>query len=434
VQYFALSFSQDGIEWTEYRGPDGALLLMRANAGAEGDVVVALSGVPLQARFLRIFPKKWHDQIALQAVLWGCYTGVRLHMPSAPPLSSLATSERVLATCFAPRRTEGNVLFDFVQLNQSLHICPEPTDPAEMMVLPRAEIFELNFRISGDAMQGEPGDQLVLVPFTMATPLCAAIVGTAMDGLPDSRKEGLSEIITLDLEGEISRQMIMESRLNELNTGEYLVCYATRQSGLDSPNDFFQLTAKIEVFHDHALPTVQLPKTISLGHELVVQWGNRISHSDDWVGLYFQADCKQPNLSSDPKNEAELAQIRRSQGEINTQNQCYLATAKIDGGLEGGQVRFAFSDYKTTGKFEVRYFMGDSRDGNGMVCRAHRGANTPLPICGLEAKAVSNIVDIQPRFADGSQQHIAEGVDGMAEQAKLPGLESFCVGLDCELM
>ena len=36
--------------------------------------------------------------------------------------------------------------------------------------------------------------------------------------------------------------MQMESRLNELNTGEYLVCYATRQSGLDSPNDFFQLT------------------------------------------------------------------------------------------------------------------------------------------------------------------------------------------------
>ena len=105
---------------------------------------------------------------------------------------------------------------------------------------------------------GEPGDQLVLVPFTMSTPLCAAIVGAAMDGLPDSRKEGLSEIMTLDPEGKISRQMIvinselghaaevvlmqMESRLNELNTGEYLVCYATRQSGLDSPNDFFQLT------------------------------------------------------------------------------------------------------------------------------------------------------------------------------------------------
>ena len=97
-------------------------------------------------------------------------------------------------------------------------------------------------------------------------------------------------------------------------------------------------------------------------------------------------------------------------------------------------MRFAFSDYRTTGKFEVRYFMGDSRDGNGMVCRAHRGANTPLEICGLEAKAVSNAVDIQPRFADGSQQHIAEGIDGMAEEAKLPGLESFCVGLDCELM
>ena len=56
---------------------------------------------------------------------------------------------------------------------------------------------------------GEPGDQLVLVPFTMSTPLCAAIVGAAMDGLPDSRKEGLSEIMTLDPEGKISRQMIV---------------------------------------------------------------------------------------------------------------------------------------------------------------------------------------------------------------------------------
>ena len=50
VQYFALSFSQDGIQWTEYRGPDGVLMLMRANADAGSDVVVALSGVPLQAR------------------------------------------------------------------------------------------------------------------------------------------------------------------------------------------------------------------------------------------------------------------------------------------------------------------------------------------------------------------------------------------------
>jgi hypothetical protein len=433
VQTFALSFSQDGIQWTEYRGPDGALQLMRANADAKSDVVVDLSGVTLEARFLRLYPKRWHHRIALRAVVWGCYIGVRIHLPSAPALSSLATSPRVLSTCFAPRRTEGNVIYDFVQLNQSLHICPEPTNPAQMLFVSRGEIFELKFEISGNAMQGEPGDQFVLAPFTPDVPQCAATVGPAMEGVVASRDAGLSTVITLDSGSKVDRQMIMESRLNELDTGEYMVCYATRQSGTDSPNDFFRLTAKIEVFHNHALPTLQLPNTMSLGHELVVQWGNRLSHSNDWIGLYSAADCQQPDLTSDPVNEEQL-QMRRSQGEADAQNQCYLATAKVGGGLEEGQVRFAFSDYRVAGKYEVRYFAGDSRDGNGMVCRALRGANTPIEICGLEAKAVSNVVDIQPRFADGSQQHIAERVDNMAEDAKLPGLESFCVGLDCELL
>ena len=122
------------------------------------------------------------------------------------------------------------------------------------------------------------------------------------------------------------------------------------------------------------------------------------------------------------------------QGEVGTQNQCHVAAIKLPGGLETGEVRFSFQDYRESGKYEVRYFLGDSRDGQGVVCRAFQGTATPSRICGLEAKAVSAPINIQPRFADGSQQHLSTEVSDMAEEQKLPGLESYCVGGDCELM
>jgi hypothetical protein len=110
------------------------------------------------------------------------------------------------------------------------------------------------------------------------------------------------------------------------------------------------------------------------------------------------------------------------------QNRCYLQARRIEPGLTQGEVRFAFTDYKTTGEYDVRFFEGDSRDGNGVVCRGHRNLDQDSQlVCALEAAFVSESILVKNEFVNKDMVYYAKDAE---LPPQLPGMEMFCAGPD----
>ena len=152
---------------------------------------------------------------------------------------------------------------------------------------------------------------------------------------------------------------LAQGKVNELPPGVYKICYATKNSGGESQTDFKELSKSIEILPPTATsPELSVPRTVMLGQDVVISWKaniglqSKVAPPGTWVGIYEAGACP---------DGAEW------------QHQCYKAFQFVAAGQESGSVRFSQSDYKTAGNFDVRFFEGDSRNGQGDMCKGLTG-------------------------------------------------------------
>merc|ERR1712070_974852 len=91
------------------------------------------------------------------------------------------------------------------------------------------------------------------------------------------------------------------------------------------------------------------------GQDIVVSWEssiglrtNVLSQPQAWIGLFNAGECS---------------------SEDEWRNECYVAYQFLEVGISTGTVRFSQDNYKNAGDFDVRFFNGDTRNGQGKVCR-----------------------------------------------------------------
>jgi hypothetical protein len=161
------------------------------------------------------------------------------------------------------------------------------------------------------------------------------------------------------------------------------------------------------VSEPRGVPRLEVNTAVSTGAEIVVRWfpdvySNRVSHKYDWVGLYKKGDC----ANADADDRKRLTRIHK----------CYLAWQYTAAGLTHGENRFKFASYKTAGQFEVRYFYGDSTDGQGYRCVTLGGSGNTYKQCILRARQTSAVINV--------------GSTGTAtSMSSVPGLfEKYCDG------
>jgi len=431
VTQYAVSTSMDGNVWAEYK-ENGILKVFDANFDHNSIIRNELME-HTEGQFLRIYPKKWDKQISMRAGLLTCLIGVKIQMPSAPALTAAGFATiRELRSCFATRRSEGDGIEDFIQLDDVVNVLPQPTNPLDYINMARGGIFGMSFILKGDSLQAVEGDVFRL---TKTTCLGQVTILTSMPFGPSGK-------ITLGPDAVITKAQIMSARLNELNSGQYRICFRTKESLGDSDADYSMLDAIVRISLDYRAPVLKVSPSVNLGQDIVVGWeanndmDERVSHENDWIGLYRQGDCEQLDYNDDKvKSSVDRSLLVNSDDtkRPNTQNQCFVAIALLTDHHENGEVRFSLAQYKQAGTYEARYFMGDSTSEGGYVCRGlQESGEDTFRQCALEAKATSSIITIHNTFADGSYQHLsAQEHVPQAEEQALPGLETFCVGPEC---
>merc|ERR1711871_455050 len=431
VKQYAIATSTDGHTWVDYT-QNGVLHLFNANWDRDSIVSNELT-THTNGQFIRIYPKKWQRAMSMRAGLLACFSGTKVILPNNPALISDGVNVRQLKTCFATRRSEGDSPGDFVELDEKLNIIPEPTDPLGKVMVPRGSITSIAWVNAGESMPGVEGD---FVAFHRTD--CSLVRGVDIE-MPN----GPSGIITLGPNAQVSRDDIMRARLNEMNSGEYKICYATKESLGDANIDFRSLGSVLRVFISSREPRLHVAPAVTMGQDIVVGWeannklDGRVSHSADWIGLYKKGECQQLDLYDDkPKSSVDRhLLVKTSETKLSlTQNQCFIASESLKEGHVRGEVRFTPEQYgNKVGDYEVRYFVGDSVSGNGYFCRGlQETGDATYRQCTLEAKVSSSTVSVRAAFADGSYQHMsAQDAVPQASEQKLPGLETFCVGPEC---
>ena len=93
-----------------------------------------------------------------------------------------------------------------------------------------------------------------------------------------------------------------------------------------------------------------------------------------------------------------------------------------------GVVIFAYKSFSTAGEYEVRFFIGDSVDGQGYACRGLQGLakgfeTSPIyNTCALDAHTTSNTITVTSQSSNRqgrvSSNHAEGGI-----MAHIPGLE-----------
>jgi hypothetical protein len=168
-------------------------------------------------------------------------------------------------------------------------------------------------------------------------------------------------------------------------------------------------------------PTMQVPELVNIGMDIIVHWNadrtlSRTSHQLDWIGLFKKGECAQSTATRLPDPEQQQAE----HGFI---NKCFLASKAVGGALSGGlsggalsgAVSFGPESYSfTAGEYEMRYFLGESSDGEGYRCTSMAGTKDYTPLCLLHAQATSTTITV---VKAGS----AESLD----RTQLPGLEMY---------
>jgi len=362
----------------------------------------------------------------------------KLNMPFSPLLTDRSLemgypAERVLFVCYACRGSEADDWRDFITLNGKVHLIPQPVGVLQTFQL-RADIRILYFNQplgttfevtppgapppSSD-IAGQLGDVFILSRDTC--------VGASY--MPYSLPEGPSDRVTVQEGGIVGLHSIAAGMLNQLELYmNYRICYATSESGADSDTDFVDLSKYIMIRLDERAPEMEVDTTVNMGEAIVVNWfanhglTNRTSHKKDWIGLYKYGDCTDEDQFKVYGEYETPIPVINKHADI---HRCYLHAVDINEEKVSGQVRFEYHFYKQVGEFEVRYFLGDSKDGQGMTCRGLRKRDEGEYVhCVLEAAYKSRkITVVLPNAVTVTNE--------ASDIGKIPGLESYCDGPLC---
>ena len=160
----------------------------------------------------------------------------------------------------------------------------------------------------------------------------------------------------------------------------------------------------VEIMDPPAMtPRLTVPRTVMLGQDVIIHWQANIglqartAPAGTWIGIYEKDAC----LAEDE-----------------WRHKCYKAFQFVGANEESGTVRFSQSDYKVGGEYDVRFFEGDSRNGQGEICRGLTGISGDTYVaCMLEPKVTSSSIHIH-----GPDMRDLEDLDSQ------PGLEVVFAG------
>jgi len=203
--------------------------------------------------------------------------------------------------------------------------------------------------------------------------------------------------IKAEMGGAALVKSLAAGKVNELGTGIYKICYATKNSEGDDANDFKMLAQTVEILPSTATrPKMTVPQSALLGADISINWESTINlqtknqEPNSWIGLFKNGTCN---------DNTEWA------------HECYVAYQFIEGGVSSGVVRFSQKDYKYGGSYDVRFFQGDSRNKQGRVCRGLSKHNSETYVlCVLEAALISSPITV---YAGTNQLDDLDAIPGM---------------------
>lgn len=183
--------------------------------------------------------------------------------------------------------------------------------------------------------------------------------------------------------------------------GVAMITSKTREAGMPQIELKSYATAADFAGPAKGVPRLEVPAAVSPGTDIVVTWypdiySDRLSHANDWLGLFRKGDCADETTT-----------------QSNRLHKCYLGWKYTPKGLNRGETRFAFEHYKQHGDYEVRYFYGDSTDGQGYRCITLGGISDTFRQCVLSARQTSSVITVSPTGTASSMT----GVPGLIEKA-----------------
>jgi hypothetical protein len=226
---------------------------------------------------------------------------------------------------------------------------------------------------------------------------------------------------------------VAQGKVNELGIGIYKICYATRNSQGDDESDFKELATTFEILPKSATkPSMSIPRSALLGQDLVISWESTVNlqtrpqTQNSWIGLYRNGTCLGSSGAEWGHHENRMlaTQFKNTQADYSTgqdpppegyvekdQHECFVASQFIEGGVSSGVVRFSQKDYKQGGLYDVRFFQGDSRNGQGRICKGLTNTASETYVhCFLEAAIISGPISV---FADPAKVDRFDHVPGM---------------------
>jgi len=321
---------------------------------------------------------------------------VHVHETAEWPVSPGFPTAWYLATCFVPAGAIYTDIENVQPLQDMLTIIKEPTDKLlSAYTFFQYNVQELLFTQPQQGTYGTPtfatgdvGDIIVLQIGGCTDVHSVSAASYSLDNPTSSSRFTLSatggEVTGDEKGGQASVYALAQGKVNELAPGMYALCYATASSEGEEQSDFFQLTTipGIEILPPPSTsPKLSVPRTVLLGQALIVQWESnvglqtRVTPPNTWIGLYEAGEC------SDDNSDAP--------------HQCYKAFQFLPTNEVGGTVIFSQQDYKVAGDYDIRYFVGDSRNGQGEVCKGMTGVDHETYIhCILNAAVTSSSIHI----------------------------------------
>jgi len=310
-----------------------------------------------------------------------------------------------LVACWIPAGAVKSLPSNVQQLDDLLTVIKEPTD-ALVWSWFQNEVAELKFTqpqmgslADGNLAAGRNGDIIVLQR-SNCDDVHSITPSTFSFTAGHSAKIVLGEagnVVLGDEKGGTARERAVAiGKVNELTPGIYKICYATAGSSGESQEDFTSLARELEIKPTPATqPRLSVPRSVILGQDVVVAWASNIglqtnySVDSSWLGLYPAGACADTH-------------------------DCYIAFQFIAANTQTGTVIFSQRDYKISGEYEVRYFDGASRNGQGVVCAGQAGVPSETYLnCGLRVKHTSERINV-----------LGQDIDNTEDLSLTPGLEA----------
>jgi hypothetical protein len=287
-----------------------------------------------------------------------------------------------------------------VELEDQLQVIPEPIGTLISSWM-ETEVTELTF----DEPEGHAGqlDDIVVV----------SQIDCSSSYLLHARSEFVgvqySDQVLLEEGGKLKNFRLSQGRIKELPAGAYSVCFATRSSEGNSPNDWKTLATQISVGSSETEvvtppPVLYPPESVMLGVDIVVSWDastdqmKYTTQKGAWIGLYKKGECS-----------VDVAEGRHD---------CYLAFHMLPEGSSSGTVRFTQAQYRNAGEYDVRFMRGDTTNRQGRVCKGITKSPAGVYLyCMVEAAAISDTITVYGNAAT------------LEDMDSVPGLENI-IGLE----